>query len=362
VTLAPDGEALVGRGAPAAGPRVHARVTLALDDGPLAADFELPVAPDAIGAAGVAQTACTPATARDGPRCTLAFSQPVTALALAPDGARLAIAAVGSGVTLWRLPDATLDGALAPAPPVAMPPGEQPHAEIVSALLWRPDGAELAAVHEGRLLLYAVPVGHLDRVVSGPGDVVRDASWWPDGSRLVVTAFHDPAAHVVDAASGAALARYDVGSEAAAVLVEPGAASMLVGSEAGTVARFRTGDAQPVATFAPSSRAVVSLARAGSAVLVLTMDGAVQALDADDGRPRTTVLVGFTPTRFAVGPQDFVAVGLPSGRVAVVDTVRGTVVRTLDGPAAQILAVAWSGRTLVTGDATGRVALWDVGP
>src|SRR5262249_35852308 len=153
------------------------------------------------------QTACTPGTARDGPRCRLAFDQPVTALALAPDGARLAIAAVGSGVTLWRMPDGTLERAFAPAPPIPVPPGEQPHAEIVSALLWRPDGAELAAVHEGRLVLYAVPAGGLERVVSGPGDVVRDAAWWPDGSRLVVTAFHDPAAHVVDAASGAPLLR-----------------------------------------------------------------------------------------------------------------------------------------------------------
>ena len=88
----------------------------------------------------------------------------------------------------------------------------------------------------------------------------------------------------------------------------------------------------------------------------------MRALDAERGRWRKATVVGFTPARFAVGPGGNVAVGLPSGSVALIDPVAGTTLRTLEGPATAIRAVAWHDRTLVTGDAAGRVAIWDVGP
>jgi len=57
-----------------------------------------------------------------------------------------------------------------------------------------------------------------------------------------------------------------------------------------------------------------------------------------------------------------VAVGLPGGHTVVVDPATGSIVRRLDGPGAQILAVAWQDDTIVTGDADGRVAIWNVEP
>ncbi len=103
----------------------------------------------------------------------------------------------------------------------------------------------------------------------------------------------------------------------------------------------------------------MALARLDDAIVILGMDGAVRTLDATDGTPRTSVAIGVTPARFAVGPGGRVAVALPTGRVAIVDPRTGTLVRTLDAGEQPIVAVAWHDRTLVTGDAAGRVALWD---
>jgi DNA-binding beta-propeller fold protein YncE len=361
IALAPDGDALVGRGDALGGERVGVWIALTPADGPLAAEFTLPLVAGVSGVAAVAQTTCTPA-ATPGPRCTIAFGQAISALAISPDGATLVVAAVGAGVSVWRLSAGTLVGGVDPAPPVAVPAGEPPHPEVASDVVWRPDGREVAVVVENRVLRYAMPDGRLARALPGPGGLLRSAAWWPDGSRLLVTAFHDDAAHAIDAESGAAGARYAIGAEGAAAIVEPGGATVLVGSDIGTLVRFRASDGARLATFAAGNDAVVSVARADDAILSLTMEGIVRALDADRGRWRTATTVGFTPARFAVGPSERVAVGLPSGEVTIVDTAAGTRVRTLAGAGLQILAVAWHERTLVTGDAGGRVAVWDVAP
>lgn len=358
--LAVDGDALAGRIDPLAGTRAGARISLGLGDGPLTAELVLPLAADVSGVASVTQTRCTPANGDGAPRCTVAMSEAVSALALSPDGATLVVAVVGGAVSVWNAAEGTLVGGIDPAPPVMLPRGENPHAEIVSSIAWRPDGREIALVLEGTVLRYELPSGRLVRTLSGPGRLVRDVAWWPDGSRLVATALRDPEAHVLDADTGRDVTQYEVKLEGAGIALEPGGETVLVGSEAGTITRFRARDGKRLDGFAAGNRAVTSLARIGDVIVTLGMDGVVRTLDAHDGSPRASVAVGPTPARFALGPGDRIAIGLTSGATAIVDPRTATVARTLAGADDQILAVAWQGHTVATGDESGRVALWDV--
>jgi WD40 repeat protein len=358
--LAADGDALAGKTEPFDGARVTTRITLFLDEGPLVADLVLPIAADATGVASVTQTRCVPRPGGEGPRCTLAMSHAVSAIAVSPDGTTLVVAVAGGAVSVWRLPDGTLVGGVDPAPPVALPPGEEPRPEIVSRIAWRPDGRDLALVLEGRVLRYTLPSGQLLRTLSDPMLSVRDVAWWPDGSRVVVTAVHDPQAHALDVESGRDLAQFEIKLEGAAIAIEPGGETLLVGSEAGTITRFRARDGKVLDTFAAGNRAILSIVRAGDTLVALGKDGVVRTLDARDGTQRASVAVGTTPTRFASGPDGRVAVGLEGGRTTIVDPRAGTVVRTLQSGDERITAVEWHDHTVVTGDEAGRVAVWDV--
>jgi cytochrome c len=310
----------------------------------------------------VASMPCT-ADARSGrPRCTVAMRHPVAALAISPDGTMLGVAVLGAGLTVWRLSEGTLADGIAPAPSTTVQRDEEQRPQIMGAVTWRPDGREIALGLEDRVLRYALPEGRLVRVLPGPGAVIRDVVWWPDGSRLVVTAFDDPAAHVLDADTGRAVARYDVEQEASAIAVESGAETVVVGSVTGTLTRFRTSDGARLDSFSPSSHQVLSLARIDDLLVVLGTDGIIRTLDARDGRLRTSVVVGSTPARIAGGSGGRIAVGLPSSHAVVIDARAGEILRTLTGFGAPILATAWHDRTLVTGDAAGRVMVWDVEP
>jgi WD40 repeat protein len=303
--------------------------------------------------------ACPPEPEGDRPRCTLATGQPVATVALSPDGGMLVAAVVGVGVSVWRLPGGTGDR-IDPGPPIAVPRGEHGPLEAVRAIAWRPDGREIALALEGRVLRYALPEGRLVHTLSVPNGFVREVAWWPDGSRIVVSVFDDPAAHVLDAGTGRTVARYAVEREATAIAVEPGAETVVVGSVTGTVTRFGTRDGARLDAFSPASHAVASLARLDDLLVVLGRDGVLRTIGAGDGRPRASVVVGATPARLAVGPNGRVAVGLPSSHAVVIDARAGEILRTLAGAGSPILAIAWHGDTLVTGDAAGHVAVWNL--
>ena len=287
---------------------------------------------------------------------------PVAALSISPDGTMLGVAVPGIGLTVWGLSDRTVADGNEAAPSTTVPHDEDQRPEIMDAIAWRPDGHEIALGFEDRVVRYAIPEGRLVRVLSGPGTVIRDVAWWPDGSRLVVAAFDDPAAHVLDAATGHELAQYRVEREASAIAVEPGGETVVVGSVTGTLARFRTGDGARVDSFSPASHQVLSIVRIDDLLVVLGTDGIVRTLDARDGRLRASVVVGSTPVRLAGGPGGRIAVGLPSSHVVLIDARAGEILRTLTGFGAPILATAWNDRTLVTGDAAGRVMVWDMEP
>ncbi len=88
-------------------------------------------------------------------------------LQVSPDGRYLA-AAVGDGVRIWRLTDATA---------VVTLPGE------ATFLAFAPDGRRLAVSHERAVHIYAVPEG--ERVVTLAGDLGRERVAYSSDGRWV---------------------------------------------------------------------------------------------------------------------------------------------------------------------------------
>jgi hypothetical protein len=351
----------------AAGPAferdVVAAVTLQRAGQAIEANFSLPIR-GGTGAAGIPTDACMP-VARGGtepvPRCTLRFAKAIVALTAAPDARSLLIAVVDNGVSVWRLPAVTFALGFAAAPAVPMPAPEPPHPEAPNAVIVRPDGREVALALENRLVIYAADTGQVLRSFNGPGGVLRAAAWSPDGGALLVTAFYQPAAYLLDAADGRERRRYPVTREGAAVAFAAGGTRIAVGSELGTVSLFAIDSTAPLRVIEAGGRTVRNLVMAGDVLVASGDDGTLRAWALDSGALRYARPIGAPVHRMAVSPDaGRIAVTGPDHDLVIVDAQDGTPRATLAWHEAQILGLAWSGATLASGDVLGHLAVWDV--
>lgn len=320
---------------------------LALGGGALAAGGEM---------ARLLPAGCAPPAARAGagrpPRCVLAFPQPVLALGLTP-GASLAVVSVSEvGMTAWRLPAG--EHVLAFAPPETATHAEAPHLIALA-----PDGRHALAALEGRLLRYVTASGRLERVLPGPGGLLRAVAWSPAGGRLLVTAFLDASAHLLRAADGREIRRLPVEREATDVAFAPGGRIVAVGSEAGSIALFALDRDEPPRVLAGSALPVGSLAFAGERLVSAGADGVLRVWDTGSGEQVGAAEVGLPVVGLAVGPRGtLVATAARDSAIRLHALPDGRVVETLAWHDAQVRGLAWAGNTLMSGDAAGRVALW----
>ena len=117
----------------------------------------------------------------DGGRPVVALTDvpgPVHALAFSRDGRRLA---VGSGlpaqsgsVRVYTVPDGTLDQDL------------EGHTDVVYALAFRPDGAQLASAgFDQTVRLWSLALGRVEAVFRGHSDFVYEVAYTPDGRSVL---------------------------------------------------------------------------------------------------------------------------------------------------------------------------------
>src|SRR3989442_2714734 len=248
--VAHDG-ALEGSGPGLAGDAVAAHVHVVQAGEPLESHFVVPLGTTMTGAVGIPPEGCIAPTRRpdDGerlPRCALAFPRTVTFIAAAPDGSAVFVGLLRAWVSAQRLPGVGVLEGLAPPPPQAVPGTAVPHPEAANAIAVSPDGTEAAVAVENRLLVYATASGRLLRELPDYPGVVRGVAWSPARARLLVTAFYDPAAHLIAAADGRELGRLAVEREGAAVGVSPDGGAAAGGGGARALPLF------PAHTGAPS--------------------------------------------------------------------------------------------------------------
>jgi WD40 repeat protein len=362
--LVARGDALEAGGIELTGRELAAHVRIRRDATaePIEAHFMLPLAGAATGAAGVPLDGCMPPKMGDAgqhvPRCVLRFAALVTSIAATPEGGLALVAVSGAGVSVWRLPAGEFVRGLAAAPVAATPADAAPHPDQVGVMAVSPDGREVATAVENRLTIFSVEDGRFLRELPAHRAVIRSLAWSPDGAQLLVSVLYDPAARLIAADDGHEIRRLEVEREAVAVAFSSDGRLAAVASELGPISLFTlpSGEALPV-LHAADMRAR-SLRFAGQRLLAGS-DG-LRVWDVLNGRMLAHA-PGAVGDRLAVAPDGkLVAATSRDHAVRLHDVGTAATVATLTWHRAPVWGLAWVGPTLVSGDADGNVALWDV--
>jgi Cu/Ag efflux protein CusF len=341
----------------------HMQVKRAINTEPIEAHFILPLTGNTPGAAEVPLDGCVPPppAAEDGPRrprCILHFGKMVTAVAVTPDGSTALVAVAGAGVSAWRLPAGEFLLGLAAAPAVTLPPNAAPHADEASAMAVSPDGREVVVAFEGRLPVFSVSDGRFLRELPSYRGVVRSFAWSPDGTDLLVSVLYDFAAHLIRAADGRESRRLEVEREAASVAISPDGRLAAVASEVGPITLFDLRSGKPTTVLSASQTRTRDLLFAAGGILASGADG-LRLWDTDAGTLKAHV-PGPVVARLAFRPGLIAAANMDR-TVRLHDPETGAMVETLQWHRAPIWGVAWgAASTLISADADGNVALWDI--
>ncbi len=355
-------DALEARGKPLADAEIAAHVELTVAGEGVEMDFLLPTASGAVGAAAVPTHGCVPVPAEAGrrtPRCVLEFGRPITALAATADGATLLVAAIDAGVSAWRMPEGSLILGFEPPPPITVPDARlmQPHPEGANTIALGPDGRQALVALENRLLLYEVTSGRLVRELPARSGVVRGVGWSPDGRSLLVTTFYDPTVRLLRPDTGIEWGRLSVGREAASAAFSGDGRLVAVGGEGGALALSSPTGAES-RTLTESGRAVAALAFAGERLIAGRDGGTVQLWNIEDGRLERELATGSPSPRLAVR-GDLLAMTGAKGTIQVLPLGAAADLEIVEWHPQELLALTRAGTTLVSGDAGGRVAVWD---
>jgi len=214
---------------------------------------------------------------------------------------------------------------------------------------------------ENRLIRYAMDTGRVVRAFDGPGGIVRAVAWSPDGRALLVSAFYSNAAFLLDAEDGRVLRRLTVEREGAAVALSADGRSAAIGSESGAIALYDLAVTAAPRVLHASTGPVHALAFAADRLVAAGDDGVLRVWNAG-GTPQLERRVDTTLRAMAVSADGRrVATAGRQPRIEITDLADGAALETLQWNTAPIVALAWSSETLISGDNSGRVALWDAG-
>ncbi len=363
VELVADGDALVGTGAALDGDT--AAIEVAIGGGgsePQRMTFIVPLADGAPGAAGVPLHGCVPPAAgpEPRPRCVLHFLQAVHGIVAARDGTSAVVSVLESRTTSWRLPAMTLLAGFAASPPEEIPVDAHPHVEEPTSMAMRADGREVVLALGEHLFRHDVATGRLVKELGGPGAAPRNVAWSPDGSRLLVNVFASGRVFVVDADSGAIVRTLEAPGETTAIGFSADGALAAVGTEAGPIVLFDVATGGIARTLAEPTDRTDALGFAGTLLIASGAEGVLRVWDPTTGALVSSTTAGAPLVRLAVRPDGTAAAtGDREGHIRLHRLPEGTVTETIGWHRSLVRGIAWTGSTLLAGDADRQLAVWD---
>jgi hypothetical protein len=363
VALAADGDALVGRGPALDGDTVGVDVAVGASGGePQRMTFVVPLADDAPGAAGVPLNGCVPPPDGPGPRprCVLHFLQAVHGIVAARDGTSAVVSVLESRTTSWRLPAMTLLAGFDAAPPEEIPVDAHPHVEEPTSMAMRTDGREVVLALGEHLFRHEVATGRLVKELGGPGAAPRNVAWSPDGTRLLVNVFASGRVFLLDADSGSTVRTLEAPGETTAIGFSPDGSLAAVGTEAGPVVLFDVASGAIARTLAEPTDRTDALGFAGPLLVASGAEGILRVWDPTTGTLVSSTAAGVPLVRLAVRPDGTAAAtGDREGHVRLHRLPEGTVTETIGWHRGLVRGIAWTGTTLLAGDADRQLAVWD---
>jgi WD40 repeat protein/tRNA A-37 threonylcarbamoyl transferase component Bud32 len=278
----------------------------------------------------------------------------IEALAVSPDGTRLAVA---GSLGVWLYDAETLDvlGLL------------EGHEEPVTDVTWSPDGTQLASSsQDGSVRVWDATSGEELHTLRGHVGSVASVAWSPAGT-LLASGGWDDSVRVWDLDSGSE--RHVLASHTGAVkglAWSPDGTQLASGSRDGSVRLWDAESGREVGVLEGHNKSVASVAWSpdGKQIASAGEDETVRVWDVGDRRQRL-VLTGHTSyvESVAWSPDGSQLASVALDRtIRVWDAAAGDELRVLKGHSEPVRDVVWlpGGRQLVSGADDGSVRVWGV--
>jgi len=297
--------------------------------------------------------ACDPpsrvAQSGPSPRCVIPFPRAVGALGIPPEGTPAVVSLLHSATGSWNLPAATSAAAFDP-----LPAEIEARAVLVSAAR---DVALFAVGPE--LQRYVLTTGKLVTKAAGPGGTIADLDWTGDGALMVVVA---GGKGYVLGPDGKVARELPVDGSAQHATIAADGAHAAVANDVGSVALFDLKAGALPRVLAPSLQPAAGLAFASGLLWVAGSDGTLRAFDPASGEERAKVDVGSPLSGLALSADGtHAATAARDGVVRVHALPSGEVAASLGWHQARVVALGFgAGPTLLSADADGALAVWDV--
>lgn len=292
-----------------------------------------------------------PAASGPSPRCVIPFPRAVGALGVPVEGTPAVVSLVHSATGTWNLPAATYATTFDPLP-----------AEVEARAVLVTAARDVALFAVGaELQSYVLTTGKLVTKAAGPGGTIADLDWTASGAFMAVAA--GGKAYVLGA-DGKVARDLPVDGVAQHVAIDPAGAHAAAANEVGAIALFDLGSGAPPRVLAPSLQPATGLAFAAGSLWVAGSDGTFRAFDPKSGEERARVDVGSPVTGLAIAADGTRAATASRDHAIRLHALpSGEVTDTLAWHPARIVALGFgAGPTLLSGDADGALAVWDVPP
>ena len=208
---------------------------------------------------------------------------------------------------------------------------------------------------------HTVPFVRLLRVLPHRSAVTRSVDWSSDGTLLLTTFFYDRAARVLRASDGREARAFQVARECVAAAFAADGKSVVVASEAGRITLHQL-ESDSVRVLAEVGRPIHGLAAAGNLVIAAGRSGIIRVIDITTGSRVAEGSAGSPCYRLAVSPDGKrVACAAYDRSIRLFEVATGSFLVNLQWHDASVLGLAQADSTLLSGDAQGELALWDLG-